>query len=501
MLERKFLKRLERIPEEMDLAELLHQWKITTDLVPALKELGAEVPADLTDLEPLDIEEFILENDLNKIQGNRLRKGYNAMVQSVAVATASSMMLAAGETKVSSPVSSTATIMHWLAQNGVNVRSDLSTVFSELCVQSVADLAALGKEEQEQVVQALKKNNQKKWVKVDMPGKLEAYALAAEAACAQHITAANQQSTVGEWLAALCLSGIGAKEWLDGEAYEDEDELEDLLGLEESDVELVAAALEKGGVEDGKKVKTALERLTQRAATAVMMVAAVRVPEDCKTLQEAVERGHGGDRLTTIVVGKGEHQIDGSFLGIFSAMNILGDPGVPKSEIVVVGGVKFVKGIPGNCHLQHLVLRQAKGSGVQGQSSFTMEDVIVEQCMYRGVGAYGAGVVGRCTNVEVRQCGCSGVLASEGGSITLIGAKTVVHHNCTKGNNDGDEYGLKVEDSSSSTIQLVSPLTKKHVSIDNGGGGNWGAEDGGDIHQIKTISQFIIKSSKNSYHR
>jgi hypothetical protein len=38
------------------------------------------------------------------------------------------------------------------------------------------------------------------------------------------------------------------------------------------------------------------------------------------------------------------------------------------------------------------------------------------------------------------------------------------------------------------TIQLVSPLTKEQVSLDNGGGGNWGAEDyGGDINQIKTI--------------
>jgi hypothetical protein len=48
---------------------------------------------------------------------------------------------------------------------------------------------------------------------------------------------------------------------------------------------------------------------------------------------------------------------------------------------------------------------------------------------------------------------------------------------------------LKVSNSSSSTIQLVSPLTKEQVSLDNGGGGNWGADYGGDIHQIKTISQ------------
>jgi hypothetical protein len=40
-----------------------------------------------------------------------------------------------------------------------------------------------------------------------------------------------------------------------------------------------------------------------------------------------------------------------------------------------------------------------------------------------------------------------------------------------------------------STIQLVCPLTKETVSIGNGGGGNWGAPEGGngDIAQIKTI--------------
>ena len=75
------------------------------------------------------------------------------------------------------------------------------------------------------------------------------------------------------------------------------------------------------------------------------------VPVDCNTLEEAVGRVHENDRLTTIVVGKGEHQIDGDYLKIASAMNIVGDPGVPISEIVVVGGISFDKGIPGNCHL------------------------------------------------------------------------------------------------------------------------------------------------------
>jgi hypothetical protein len=209
------------------------------------------------------------------------------------------------------------------------------------------------------------------------------------------------------------------------------------------------------------------------------------VPVDCNTLKAAVDRVHGDDRLTTIVVGTGDHQIDGSYLEISSAMNIVGDPGVPKSEIVVVGGFYFKAGSQGNCHLQHLTLRHAMEMGVYGQSSFTMDDVLVEQCGY-GVYAWGTGVVGRCTNVEVRQCGWSGVAAERGASIILIGAKTTVHHNCTQGRRY--HYGLKVWGSSSSTIQLVSPLTKEQVSLDNGGGGNWGAGNGGDINQIKTIA-------------
>ena len=90
---------------------------------------------------------------------------------------------------------------------------------------------------------------------------------------------------------------------------------------------------------------------------------------------------------------------------------------------------------------------------------------------YDGVYAEGTAGVGRCTNVEVRQCGVSEVLAAGGASITLIGPKTTVHDNCTKGRSV--YYGLEVYGSSSSTIQLVSPLTKETVSINNGGGGNW----------------------------
>ena len=40
----------------------------------------------------------------------------------------------------------------------------------------------------------------------------------------------------------------------------------------------------------------------------------IRVPEESNTFKEAVDRVHGDDRFTTIVLGKGEHQIDGDYL-------------------------------------------------------------------------------------------------------------------------------------------------------------------------------------------
>ena len=90
------------------------------------------------------------------------------------------------------------------------------------------------------------------------------------------------------------------------------------------------------------------------------------------------------------------------------------------------------------------------------------------------------------------DCGGCGVVAEWVGSITLIGAKMTVHHNCTDGRSH--DYGLYVYGSSSSTIQLVSPLSKEQVSTNNGGGGNWGASVGdADINQIKNGRCATIK--------
>ena len=267
----------------------------------------------------------------------------------------------------------------------------------------------------------------------------------------------------------------------------------------------------------------------------------VRIPGDYQTLEEAVaflsphrnrwckkvEKVEKDDRLTTIVLGKGKHTIGSRYLEISFAMNIVGDPDVAKEEILVVGGIFINEEIQGNVHLQHMTICQAKGRGVYGWSSFTMEDVVVEQCLWAGIWANGTGGVGRCTNVEVRLCGRSGVAAYKGGSVTLIGDKTTVHHNCTAFNNpssyhrlmhkllmqgkskysSGLSYGLElgewgwsqeVKEYLTSTIQLVYPLTKEIVSTNNVGGGNWGAIHGADIHQIKTIAPLNTSSMKTT---
>ena len=199
---------------------------------------------------------------------------------------------------------------------------------------------------------------------------------------------------------------------------------------------------------------------------------------------------------TTIVLGKGKHQIDGDYLDIQVFMNIVGQPDVPKEEIVVVGGIRCDSVCHGNVHLQNMTLRSAKKTGVWGQSSFTMKDVIVERCCESGVVAWGA--AGACTNVNVRQCGKSGVLAGKGGSMTLIGAKTKVHENCTTRNYSVYRRHCGLTLVGLSTIHLVSPLTREIVSINNTLGHNWGARKGGNIDQIKTVAHRAHEQEKTN---
>ena len=106
-----------------------------------------------------------------------------------------------------------------------------------------------------------------------------------------------------------------------------------------------------------------------------------------------------------------------------------------------------------------------------------MRGCTVEECQSFGLYAERADI--SCDDLQVVGCGHSGVLAFDKSTITLSGQGTTIQGNGTKG--ESDTYGLCTY-KSSSTIHLVHPLTKKQISTNNGGGGNWGGQ--GTIEQI-----------------
>jgi hypothetical protein len=84
------------------------------------------------------------------------------------------------------------------------------------------------------------------------------------------------------------------------------------------------------------------------------------------------------------------------------------------------------------------------------------------------------------SNCQVSHSKYSGVYVQYG-LITINGSGTSIHNNVTSGSSNN--YGLRTW-TSSSTIHLVSPLTKESVSINNGGGGDYGG-----YGTIKTIEK------------
>ena len=168
-----------------------------------------------------------------------------------------------------------------------------------------------------------------------------------------------------------------------------------------------------------------------------------------------------------IVLPKGVHGSLNKRVNISSELTIVGDPNVPKKEIVVLGGIFIAREIEGCIHLKHMTIRQGILHGVLGLSSFTMEDILVKQCLINGVIASGISTRSKCHNVVVTDCGQSGVLAWDGATITLSGLENqmLVHNTCTRGGEY--DYGLEVRGEYGATIQVVLPLTIQTVSKDN----------------------------------
>ena len=59
------------------------RWNLPTFVIQLCDNLGARVPSDLVELDAEEIEEFILENQLKRIDAKRFRRGYQAVVESM----------------------------------------------------------------------------------------------------------------------------------------------------------------------------------------------------------------------------------------------------------------------------------------------------------------------------------------------------------------------------------------------------------------------------------
>ena len=85
-------------------------------------------------------------------------------------------------------------------------------------------------------------------------------------------------------------------------------------------------------------------------------------------------------------------------------------------------------------------------------------------------------------NCNVSLSKSSGLIVFNDGLMTIDGNGTTIHHNCTDRDDYGKingYYGLRNR-GSSSTIHLVSPLTKEMISTNNHRGKNYR----GQIHTI-----------------
>ena len=234
------------------------------------------------------------------------------------------------------------------------------------------------------------------------------------------------------------------------------------------------------------------------------------VPRDYMTILGAYgayeQYKNKGKNLTTIVLGKGEHVIfdraESEFnmeydlrddeeniddeLWLHTPINIVGSPEEDKKEIVVKGSFRINIDDDSDgtniAHLKHLTIRGSKRNGVDGDSSFTLNDLIIEQCGWCGVVANGFNwpIKVTCCNVIVTGCQGSGVRAALRSSIILKGSETFISKN--------SYYGLEVE-GLYSKIQIVSPLTRESISKDN----EFRNFGGGDFLDFKTKQIEIIK--------
>ena len=180
-------------------------------------------------------------------------------------------------------------------------------------------------------------------------------------------------------------------------------------------------------------------------------------------LKNAKENG-----ISVIFLENGVHDEQGKEVVIDFPITIIGES---KDGCIIIGGLEMNGKKEDNVNVKHLTISQSKGNGVTGYRgmSFHLFHLNIEKSEYSCVVVYDT-KRNTMSNCQVSHSKVSGVLVN-GGLITINGNSTSIHNNNTDGFDDA--YDLDSINSFSS-IHLVSPLTIESVSINNGGGGNYG---------------------------
>jgi hypothetical protein len=211
------------------------------------------------------------------------------------------------------------------------------------------------------------------------------------------------------------------------------------------------------------------------------------------TCLNALSKKETDDVPSLLLIEDGEHTIeiykdrrgnDCNYVDIDFPITIIGES---KDGCTIIGGLKMEGKKEDDVNVKHLTISQSKGSGVCGDGgmSFHFFHLKIEKSEGSGV-AVSETKRNTISNCQVSHSKYSGVLVNDG-LITMNGSGTSIHNNVT-GGSGGNYYGLHANFSSSS-LHLVSPLTKESISINNGGGGNYGGN--GTIKTIRSKEEVL----------
>ena len=190
-------------------------------------------------------------------------------------------------------------------------------------------------------------------------------------------------------------------------------------------------------------------------------------------MKDALSKG-----ITDIFLEPGVHTLT-SILFITQEVTI---SGAGRGITFVQGGGFKIEGKKGKkCTFMDITVQKTENKGLCGFKgmSFDCLRMHFDQCAgNHGVIAYQT--KGRLTNCQITQSTGSGVCSSSNSTIDIEGEETMIEKNNTSGRSD--QYGLSAYDSSS--IHILSPLTKESISKNNGCG-NYGGPG-----TIQTVNSF-----------